>query len=85
MTTTLSSKGQIVLPSAARRRLGLLPGASFKCSVEGGRIILSPEGPAVGRPRLVKSKRTGLVYAEQAKGAPQVTRAQIAAIMADFP
>lgn len=85
MTTTLSSKGQIVLPVSARRRLGLLPGASFRCSVEGGRIILSPEASPVAKPRLVRSKHTGLVYAEQAKGSPQVTRAQIAAILADFP
>ncbi len=41
MTTTLSSKGQVVLPQAARRRLGLKPGVKLDCRVDGNEIVLT--------------------------------------------
>ena len=43
MTTTLSSKGQIVIPLELRRRLGLGSGDQFHCEVEGEKIVLSKE------------------------------------------
>jgi len=85
MTTTLSTKGQVVLPAAARRRLGLRPGAAFKCSVRDGKIVLTPETATAPQPRLVKSKRTGLVYAQAPKGTPAITSEQVRAMLADFP
>lgn len=85
MTTTLSSKGQVVLPSSTRRRLGLKPGDKFSCAVRGGEIILTPSAAVIRKPRLRKSKLTGLVYAEGEPGAPKVTSAQIRAFLADFP
>lgn len=42
MTTTLSSKGQVVIPFEIRSRLGLPAGAVIDCDLEGGRIILTP-------------------------------------------
>ena len=85
MTTTLSTKGQIVLPASARRRLGLRPGMSFRCSVQNGNIVLAPEKAAPAAPKLVKSPKTGLVYAAAAKDAPVVTSEQVRAALADFP
>ncbi len=85
MTTTLSSKGQVVLPAAARRRLGLKSGARFACRVEGNRIVLTPAAVPQGRPSFVKSKRTGLVVTQGAPGSPLVTSEQIRALLADFP
>jgi AbrB family looped-hinge helix DNA binding protein len=41
-TLTLSSKGQLVIPAAMRRRLGLSAGAALQVSEESGRIVLSP-------------------------------------------
>jgi AbrB family looped-hinge helix DNA binding protein len=41
-TLTLSSKGQLVIPVALRRRLGLAAGAKLHVSEEAGRIMLSP-------------------------------------------
>jgi antitoxin PrlF len=41
-TLTLSSKGQLVIPAAMRRRLGLAAGAALHVSEESGRIVLSP-------------------------------------------
>lgn len=41
-TLTLSSKGQLVIPVALRRRLGLAAGAELHVAEEAGRIVLSP-------------------------------------------
>jgi AbrB family looped-hinge helix DNA binding protein len=85
MTTTLSSKGQVVLPASARRRLGLKPGTRFVCRIQGGQIILQPAEAKQSRPRLVRSKLTGLIVTQGPKGAPMVTNEQVRAILADFP
>jgi len=86
VTTTLSSKGQIVLPANARRRLGLKAAAKFTCHVRDGEIVLTPAGAtATAKPRLVKSKLTGLIYSQAAADAPKVTSEQIRALLADFP
>lgn len=85
MTTILSSKGQVVLPAAARRRLGLKSGTRFTCRVEGNRIVLTPAAVPPGRSSFVKSKLTGLVVTQGATGAPVVTSEQVRALLADFP
>ncbi len=85
MTTTLSSKGQIVLPADARRRLGLKAGAKFACRVRDGEIVLTPTDLAARKPRLLTSKLTGLVYVKAEPGAPKVTSEQVRALLADFP
>jgi AbrB family looped-hinge helix DNA binding protein len=85
MTTTLSSKGQVVLPHAVRRRLGLKAGVKFDCQVQGNGIVLTPQGPGRARSRLVRDKRTGLIVTQAPKGAPVVTGEQVRALLADFP
>ena len=85
MTTTLSSKGQIVLPAAARRRLGLRAGAVFNCSVRGEEIVLALAQPAIPKPRFVRCKKTGLVSIAAVKGAPRLTSERVAELLADFP
>ena len=85
MTTTLSSKGQVVLPAAVRRRLGLRPGTSFRCTVKGGGIVLTPDTVRPARVRYGRAKDSGLVYVIAPPGAPVVTSEQIAAAMEDFP
>lgn len=85
MTTTLSSKGQVVLPAAARRRLGLKTGARFDCRVQGSQIVLTPAETKRARSRFIKSKRTGLVVTRGAANAPVVTSEQVRALLADFP
>lgn len=42
MTTTLSSRGQIVLNASLRRLLGLTPGMKFAVRGESDRIVLEP-------------------------------------------
>lgn len=43
LTTTVSSKGQIVLPVKVRQELGIEAGTQILVSIEGGRVILDPE------------------------------------------
>lgn len=41
--TTVSTKGQIVIPAAVREELEIEPGTRVAVRVEGGRVILDPE------------------------------------------
>ena len=40
--TTVSTKGQLVIPAAVRESLGIEPGTRIAVSLEGRRIILEP-------------------------------------------
>jgi AbrB family looped-hinge helix DNA binding protein len=42
MRIRVSSKGQVVLPGAILRKLGLRPGDSLDASVKNGQIVLTP-------------------------------------------
>jgi len=42
METTATSKGQIVIPSSIRRRLGIKEGTRIKIEENGNEIILKP-------------------------------------------
>lgn len=41
--TTVSSKGQMVIPAAIRQELKIEPGTRVAVCIEGGRVILDPE------------------------------------------
>ncbi|MCO5062658.1 MAG: AbrB/MazE/SpoVT family DNA-binding domain-containing protein [Kiritimatiellae bacterium] len=59
--TLLSSKGQIVIPSAARACLRLKPGARFLLYTDGTSIVLRPIGPrdyAAFRKTIAKTRAT---------------------------
>lgn len=48
MVTTITSKGQVTLPAAARRQLGLKPGAKLEVLVtEDGRLEMIPLSESV--------------------------------------
>ncbi len=48
-TATVSSKGQVVIPSAIRRRLNLVQGSVVRFLVEGDGVRLMPEAGDVRR------------------------------------
>ena len=85
MTTTLSSKGQVVLPSSARRRLGLKPGMKFACRVSGGNIVLTPTVKAAANAKLHRSKLTGSLVVAAPAGTPELTTARVKELLTDFP
>ncbi|MCL2524964.1 MAG: AbrB/MazE/SpoVT family DNA-binding domain-containing protein [Betaproteobacteria bacterium] len=49
-TTTLSTKGQLVIPARVRDALHLESGHRFAVTVEHGNIVLKPEVPALWTP-----------------------------------
>jgi len=59
-TTTLSSKGQVVIPEDVRKALGLEPGAQFVVMGEGDVVILKRiETPARTEFRALAAKARG--------------------------
>jgi AbrB family looped-hinge helix DNA binding protein len=61
-TTTLSSKGQVVIPEDVRKALGLEPGAQFVVMGEGDLVILKLiETPARSEFQALASKARGQV------------------------
>ncbi len=85
MRTKISTKGQVVLPSPIRRRLGLQPGDSLDAELEGERIILTPRRTRRGRAQIVKDPATGLPVLTAGADAATLTSEQVREILADFP
>ena len=85
MQTHVSSKGQVVLPSPIRRRLGLQPGDLLDASVSSGRIVLTPRRTTVRKPAIVSDPLTGLPVLTAGPGAPALTSKQVEEILTNFP
>jgi len=85
VTTTLSSKGQVVLPKGARRKLGLQPGTKFNCRVREGEIVLTPESRPPARAKVGRHPVTGLPVFVAAKGTPPLTSERVRELLTDFP
>lgn len=86
MKTKLSSKGQIVLPAATRRRLGLTEGMELDVEVAGDRLVLTPRHPRPARFVTRRDKTSGLPTLQATgKSAPALTSAQVAELLVDFP
>ncbi len=85
MQTKVSTKGQVVLPSPIRRRLGLREGDRLEARIEGERIVLIPGKRRVRRGRIVKDPVTGWPVLTAGPGAPKLTHKQVQELLADFP
>lgn len=83
--TTLSSKGQVVLPRLVRSRLRLVPGTRFLCEVQGDSIVLTPEHPIRHEREYVIDVLTGLRVTKADEHAEPVTSEMIKAMLEDFP
>jgi len=80
MTTTLSSKGQVVIPLEIRNRLGLPAGALIDCELEEGRIILTPVVPS-SHARLITER--DYVALDAPDGAPAMTPKRVKEILSE--
>lgn len=81
-TSTLSTKGQLVIPAGCRKALHLQPGDKVAFTLEGDRLVLVPTKTASAR--LVKG-RGGRKVLVAPEGAPLMTTDAVKAILADFP
>ena len=85
MRTTVSTKGQVVVPSSIRRKLGLQPGDSLEARVQGQHIVLTPRKVRPRNARIIRDPVTGLPVLTAGPKAPKLTSAQVREILSDFP
>jgi AbrB family looped-hinge helix DNA binding protein len=85
MRTKVSTKGQVVLPSRIRLKLGLEPGDPLDAELDGERIILTPQRARRGSARIVMDPITGLPVLSAGADAAKLTSEQVSEILADFP
>lgn len=85
MITTVSTKGQVVVPSRIRRKLGLQPGDSLEARIEGRHIILTPRKVHSRKARIIRDPVTGLPVLTAGPKAPKLTSTEVREILADFP
>ena len=85
MRTRISTKGQVVLPSKIRRKLGLRPGDPLDAEVKGGSVVLTPPKKRARKAKIIIDRRTGLPVVTLGPGAPVLTSKEVEEILADFP
>jgi AbrB family looped-hinge helix DNA binding protein len=86
MVTKLSTKGQVVLPSAIRRRLGLRPGDPLDVKAEGDRIVLTSQKKQTCRKaKIVIDPISGIPAVTLGPGAPVLTHKEVKEMLSDFP
>jgi AbrB family looped-hinge helix DNA binding protein len=85
MELKLSTKGQIVLAGAIRRRLGLQPGDSLDAKVQAGRVVLTPRKTRFSNVTFLVDRITGLPVLSAGTGAPRLSSRQVREILAEFP
>ena len=85
MITTLSSKGQVVLPRVARAKLHLVSGTKFECTIQGDSIVLTPQNVRKSSPQLIEDKKTGLIVTQSPSEIGLVTNEMIRNLLLDFP
>ena len=85
MVTKVSTKGQVVVPSRIRRKLGLQPGDSLEVIVEGRHIVLTPRNGRPRKVRIIRDPLTGLPVLTAGPKVPNLTSAEVYEILADFP
>lgn len=85
MQTRLSSKGQIVLPSPLRNRLGIRAGDPLDAAIENGRIVLTPRRKRTVGAKIVTDRVTGLPVLSAGPDAPLLRTEEVKEILAMFP
>ena len=85
MQTKVSTKGQVVLPSPIRHKLGLRPGDPLDAKVERGRIVLTPRRTRSKKVSILVDSETGLPVLSAGSDAPLLSSKQVEEILASFP
>jgi AbrB family looped-hinge helix DNA binding protein len=85
MQTRISTKGQVVLPSPIRRKLGLRPGDPLDAKIEGESVVLTPRKKRRRKAKIVIDRLTGLPAITLGRGAPVLTSKEVEEMLADFP
>lgn len=81
-TATLSTKGQLVIPTRFRRALSLEPGDELELTLEGRRLVIERKAPR--RATLARGKFGRPVLVAPA-GAPRMTTDVVNALLDELP
>lgn len=85
MEIRVSSKGQVVLPSRVRRKLGIVAGHSLDVRIDRGRVVLAAKPSRVRKAKLGTSRRTGLPVIETSTGADNITSEMVKHLLDELP
>jgi AbrB family looped-hinge helix DNA binding protein len=86
MVTKVSTKGQVVLPSAIRRKLGIQAGDEFDVEACRDGVLLKPRKKQVKRKaKIIIDPVSGLPAVTLGPGAPVLTSKEVEEMLADFP
>lgn len=85
METKLSTKGQVVLPSSIRQKLGLQAGDRLEAEIRGDRVMLTPRRKRGRKSKIVSDRLTKLPVLTAGPDAPPLTSEQVHAIFDEFP
>jgi AbrB family looped-hinge helix DNA binding protein len=85
MQTKVSTKGQVVLPGALRRRLDIRAGDPLDANIEDGRIVLTPRRKRLYRAKFVTDPVTGLPALSAGPNAPTLSSKEVEEILSSFP
>jgi len=80
-SATISTKGQLVIPTRFRKALHLQAGDKVSLTLEGDKLLLQREQPR--RARLVEKNGRKVLVAPP--GAPPMTPEVVKSLLADFP
>jgi AbrB family looped-hinge helix DNA binding protein len=81
-SSTLSTKGQLVIPTQYRRALNLRPGDKVEVTLEGRRLILERRSPRAAK---LTRGRFGRPVLVSAPNAPNITTETVNALLDDLP
>lgn len=85
MQTTVSTKGQVVLPGPMRRQLDIRAGDPLDAEIADGRIVLTPRPKKRGRAKIVIDRATGLPALTVEQHAAKLTSKDVDEILVNFP
>lgn len=85
MQTKVSTKGQVVLPGALRRRLGIRAGDPLDVSVDEGRIVLAPRRKRPSQIKISRDRITGIPMLTAGPDAPVLSSKEVEEMLTNFP
>jgi|CXWL01.1.fsa_nt_gi AbrB family looped-hinge helix DNA binding protein len=87
MQTKVSTQGNVLLPGAIRRQLGIKAGDELHADIQNGNIVLRPERrrKRSRKANIVTSPITGLPVLDAGKDSPVLTSETVRDLLSDFP
>ena len=85
MQTKMSSKGQVVLPVAIRKKLNIQTGDPLQIIVKNEEVRLVPKKPKKRKGRIIRDPLTGMAVVTFGPGAPIITCEMVDKLLEDFP